>query len=66
MGTVVPNMRGEFRLAFDRSANGPETTARSCAVSFRFATGRTTSEARPLRFAAVPRTMKSIKRWTEQ
>ncbi len=70
MGADLPNMRGEFRLAFDRSANGPETTARICAVSFRFATGRVPAEARPLRFAYafayVQGTMKSDKRWTEQ
>ena len=66
MRADLPNLREEIHLAFERLANGPEAKARSSAVSFRFATGRTTSEARPLRFAAVQGTMKSNKRWTEQ
>ena len=66
MTAGLPNVMGEFRLAFDQPANGPGTTARSCAVSFRFATGRTTSEARPLPFAAVQGTMKSDARWVQQ
>ena len=62
----MPNMRGEFRLAFDQPANGPGTTAQSCAASFRFATGRATSEARPLRFAVLQESMKANARWHKQ
>ena len=58
MGADLPNVRGEFRLALDRSTNGPETTARNSAVSNRCAPGRATSEARPLPFAYVPGLMK--------
>ena len=47
----MPNLRGEFHLAFDQPANGPGTTARSCAAPDRSAPGRPTSEAPPLRFA---------------
>ena len=60
----LPKLRGRVSLGLRRPGLG--TTARSSAVSDRCAPGRTTSEARPLRFAAVPGTMKSNKRWTEQ
>ena len=46
----MPNMRGEFRLAFDQPANGSGTTAQSCAAPDRCAPGRARSEALPLRF----------------
>ena len=60
------NMRGEFRLAFDRLANGPEAKARSCAASDRCAPGRARSEAPPHRFAALQESMKPNARWHKQ
>ena len=53
----MPNMRGEFRLAFDQPANGPGTTARSCAAPDRCAPGRARSEAPPHRFAVLQESM---------
>ena len=62
----MPNVRGEFRLAFDKLANGPGTTARSCAAPDRCVPGRTTSEAPPHRFAALQESMKPNARWHKQ
>ena len=40
MGTDLRNVKGEFHLAFDQPANGPETRARSSAVPSRLALAR--------------------------
>ena len=58
MGADLPNVRGGFRLALDRAANGTEMKARISAVSDRRGTGRVPLEALLLRFADVPGPMR--------